>query len=37
MPLVPGKNRLSTEDKRNNDSFEIIILRLEFVEDYMSA
>lgn len=34
MPLVPVKNRLSTEDKRNNDSIEIIILRLKFAEDY---
>lgn len=37
MPLVPGTTRLSTEDKRNNDSIEIIMLRLKFVKVYMSA
>lgn len=37
VPLVPGKTRLSTEDKRNNDSIEIIMSRLKFVKVYMSA
>lgn len=37
MPLVPGTTRLSTEEKKNNDSIEIIMLRLKFVKVYMSA
>lgn len=36
VPLVPGKTRLSTEYKRNNDSIEIM-LRLKSVKVYMSA